>query len=260
MIFSWLRERRRRSLRSGPFPEPWREALEQNVRDYRDLGQDEQATVRRYVQVFAAEKHWEGCGGLTITDEVRVTIAAQVGILVLGLGDQYFDHVLSILIYPAAYVAPGAATSSGAGVAEADSARLGEAWYRGPVVLSWTDVLAGGRRRTHGNVVYHEFAHQLDMLNGRNVDGTPPLETAQQDRRWLEVTDEEFRRLTHECAHGRHTLIDCYGATNRAEFFAVITETFLTRPHALQELHPELYAILSEVYRQDPARRSTARR
>jgi len=234
--------------------------VEHNVRDYHDLSPAEQATVRRYVQVFAAEKHWEGCGGLTITDEVRVSIAAQVGILVLGLGEQYFDHVLSILVYPAAYVAPGAATSPGGVVAEADSARLGEAWYRGPVVLSWTDVLAGGQRRTHGNVVYHEFAHQLDMLNGRNVDGTPPLETAQQDRRWLEVTDEEFRRLTHECANGHHTLIDCYGATNRAEFFAVITETFLTRPHAMQERHAELYAVMSEVYKQDPARRSIARR
>lgn len=250
----WLRKHRRRALTAEPFPAAWLDVLRQNVRTYELLSDDEQRHVREYVQVFVAEKHWEGCGGLTMTDEVRVTVAAQAAILVLGLAEQYFDAVLSILVYPAAYVAPGKSVLGGGVVAESDSARLGEAWYRGPVIFSWTDVLAGGRQTGRGNVVYHEFAHQLDMLNG-NADGTPPLETAEQDRRWLATTDEEFHRLTHECRHGHHTLIDCYGATNRAEFFAVTTETFFTRPHAMRHRHPQLYALMSEVYRQDPTSR-----
>jgi Mlc titration factor MtfA (ptsG expression regulator) len=255
MFFRWLKERRRRTILAAPFPVPWLDVLKHNVHTYGRLSADEQGRVRNYVQVFVAEKNWEGCGGLVMTDEVRVTIAAQAAILVLGLDEQYFDRVLSILVYPSAYVAPGKRISEGGIVSEGESARLGEAWYRGPVIFSWTDVLAGGRHETHGNVVYHEFAHQLDMLNGQYVDGTPPLETADQDRRWLDTTNTEYERLVHDCERGRHTLIDCYGATNRAEFFAVSTETFFTRPHALKHKHPALYALLQEVYRQDPGAR-----
>jgi Mlc titration factor MtfA (ptsG expression regulator) len=256
MIFSWFRNRRRQSLVARPFPSAWLEFLRANVKTYELLSSDEQRRVHDYVQVFVAEKNWEGCGGLAMTDEVRVTIAAQVAILVLGLPtSQYFDHVLSILVYPTAYVAPQQSMLAGGVITEGNSARLGEAWYRGPVIFSWAEVLAGARQTTHGNVVYHEFAHQIDMLNGRNVDGTPPLETAEQDRRWLEVNDAEFRQLVHECRHGHHTLIDCYGTTNRAEFFAVTTETFFTRPHAMRHRHPQLYALFCEVYRQDPSSR-----
>lgn len=252
MFFHWLRDRRRRAIVAQPFPSEWLAVLQRNVRSYGSLSADEQVKVRAYVSVFVAEKNWEGCGGLQITDEVRVTIAAQVAILVLGFEAQYFDHVLSILVYPSAYVAPGQSISEGGIVTEGESARLGEAWYRGPVIFSWTDVLAGGRHENRGNVVYHEFAHQLDMLNGRSVDGTPPLETADQDRRWLDTTEEEYRALVNECRQGRPTLLDCYGATSPAEFFAVATETFFMQPHALKQRQPKLYAILSEVYRQEP--------
>lgn len=253
MLFSWLKNRRRRTWIAQSFPTDWLNVLKHNVRAYAALTREEQAKVRDYVQVFFAEKNWEGCGGLEMTAEIRVTIAAQVAILVLGLDEQYFEHVLSILVYPTAYVAPGKSISEGGIVTEGDSARLGEAWYRGPVIFSWTDVLAAGRQTSNGNVVYHEFAHQLDMLNGRTVDGTPPLETADQDERWLKTTDDEYRRLVRQCEHGDHTLFDCYGATSRAEFFAVTTETFFTRPHDFKKRHPELYEIMSEVYRQDPS-------
>lgn len=240
-----------------PFPPEWRETLRQNVLVYGELSDDERQRVREYVQVFVAEKHWEGCGGLTMTDEIRVTIAAQAAVLVLGMPQQYFERVSSILVYPATYVAPESSVSAGGVVSEGMSVRLGEAWYRGPVIFSWAEVLAGGRRTTRGNVVYHEFAHQLDMLNGRSADGTPPLESAAQDRRWLKTTDEAYRRLALECDRGLPTFIDCYGATNRAEFFAVATETFFTQPQAMRERHPQLYAVFCEVYRQDPASRAT---
>ncbi|MGC3966206.1 MAG: zinc-dependent peptidase [Pirellulales bacterium] len=260
MVFDWFRNRRRRTLRERPFPDAWRTIVERNVLDFHDLAPDERQRVLGYVQVFTAEKNWEGCGGLAMTDEVRVTIAAQVGILTVNLAEpRYFDAVLSILVYPQAYVNRNAESYHGGVLTLGDSFRSGEAWYRGPVVLSWADVLGGALRHDRGNVVYHEFAHQLDMLNGGSCDGVPPLETRDQDARWLRVNDAEYARLVQACEHGAHTVIGCYGATNRAEFLAVTTETFFTRPHALREHHPELYDVFREVYRQDPAERMKGR-
>ncbi len=257
MFFRWLKNRRRRALVGQPFPSDWLDVLRHNVRLYALLTAAEQAKIRDYVRVFVAEKNWEGCGGLTMTDEIRVTIAAHVAILVLGFDEQYFDRVLSILVYPTAYVAQGKTFSASGVVLEGDSAREGETWYRGPIVLAWSDVLSGGRGERHGsNVVLHEFAHQLDMLNGRNVDGTPPLESDEQFQRWTKVFAEHYQQLVHDCQHGHNTLFDCYGATSPSEFFAVATEMFFMRPELLEHWHPELYAIFSDFYRQQPAARA----
>ena len=174
----------------------------------------------------------------------------------LGFPGQYFNKVRSILVYPDAYVAPHATITKGGVVLEGDSAREGEAWYRGPVILSWSDALTGGRGESgRDNLVFHEFAHQLDMQNGRHVDGMPPLESAELSRRWSAVLAEHYHELVRDCQRGRHTLLDCYGATNIGEFFAVATETFFQRPRTLQERHPELYDIFRHFYRQDPAAR-----
>jgi MtfA peptidase len=144
-------------------------------------------------------------------------------------------------------------TNRGGIVIEEDSARLGEAWYRGPVILSWTEALASARRENHGrNVVFHEFAHQLDMLNGRFVDGTPPMESTKQLRRWTETMKQEYERLVADCEHGRPTVFDYYGATSIVEFFAVATEAFFERSSAMQARHPALYETFQEFYRQDP--------
>jgi Mlc titration factor MtfA (ptsG expression regulator) len=243
-------------LLAQPFTSEWLNVLTENVLLYATLSAAEQAKVRDYVRVFVAEKHWEGCGGLKMTDEIRVTIAAHVGILVLGLEDQFFDRVLSILVYPAAYVAQGSIGSPSGIVIEGDSAREGETSYRGPIVLAWSDVLTGGRNERHGsNVVLHEFAHQLDMLNGRNVDGAPPLETEEQHRRWTEVFGRHYRRLVHDCEHGQPALLDCYGATNPGEYFAVATEMFFMRPQAFEDWYPALYSLFSDFYRQQPLSR-----
>lgn len=257
-MFRWLKVHRRKKLLAQPFPEAWQQTIERNVRLYGTLTADEQSRVRSYVQVFAAEKNWEPCGGLVMTDEIRVTIAAQVGILVLGLSPiEYFDHVLSVLVYPDTYVAERTQTYHGGGIVEeSDSARLGEAWYRGPVILAWGDVLKEARGERPGrNVTLHEFAHQLDMLNGRDTDGTPPLETADQDRRWLEVLERRYRELVEACERGRATTLDCYGATNTAEFFAVATEQFFERPEVMRRHLEDLYGLFREFYRQDPAGR-----
>jgi hypothetical protein len=259
VIFRWLRNARRRRLWAQPFPEQWQAILERNVRLYRQLTAGEQAKIRDDLRVFVAEKNWEGCGGLTLTDEIRVTIAAQISILVLGFQQQYFRNVLSILIYPNAYIAPDQTITRAGVVLEGDSARSGEAWYRGPVILSWADALAGARGHSGGdNLVFHEFAHQLDMLNGRTANGTPSMQSADQYHRWTETMTEHYNGLLYDCQHGQHTLLDCYGATDLSEFFAVATETFFERPSAMQRRHPKLYDILREFYRQAPAAREAA--
>jgi len=256
MIFQWLKNRRRQRILAEPFSETWERWIESNVLHDRQLTDEQRQRLRRLVQVFIAEKNWEGCGGLVLTDEMKVTIAAQACLLVVGMSSRLcFDHVLTILVYPSAYVVPETHTHrSGIVIDQAGQARLGEAWWRGPVILSWTDVLAGGRRETRGhNLVFHEFAHQLDMMNGRSVDGTPLLETREQFDRWVKVMEPELETLVEQCRTGRPGLIDCYGATSPAEFFAVITETYFERPGSLRQHHPNVYAALDEFYGLDPA-------
>lgn len=255
-MFSWFRNRRRRQLLAQPFPDAWADILASNVRQYARLDETEQAKLRDDLRVLAAEKNWEGCGSMQIDDEVKVTIAAQAALLVLGFEGEYFDSVLSVLVYPDAYVAPDRKVTGAGVVIEGPSSRYGEAWYRGPVVLSWPEVLAGGRREAgSNNLVLHEFAHQLDMLNGDIVDGTPPLQSPAQYERWQQVLHTEHQRLRRACRSRQPTVLDCYGAGEISEFFAVATECFFQLPSRLAVEHPDLYEILSGYYRQDPRRR-----
>lgn len=253
MIFSWWARRRRRHLRRQPFPAVWQTTLDRNVPYLRRLTAAEQAKLRDDIQVLVAEKYWEGCNGLEMTDEVRVTIAAQIGLLCLGFQEEYFEMVESILVYPDAYVAPSQTSLGGGVVLEGESSREGEAWYRGPVILSWDDVLEDGRRDHDGhNLVLHEFAHQLDMQGGRTVNGMPILSNDAARSHWQTVIDRQYRQLERHCRQGRPPVLDCYGTTNLAEFFAVTTEVFFERPRALHQHHAELFDLLADFYRQDP--------
>lgn len=255
MLLNWFRNRRRLRILQTPFSEEWNRLIHEGVVHDRHLTSGQQQKLRRLVQIFIAEKNWEGCGGLVMTDEIKVCIAAQACLLVVGMAaDEFFDHVLSILVYPTGYVAKGTHVSGRGLVTEGGQPRLGEAWWRGPVVLSWTEARAGGRLETPGrNLVLHEFAHQLDMLNGRITDGTPPMKSREQFDRWISVLGPEYDRLVERCRHGHHGFIDCYGATNPAEFFAVITEVFFERPHSLLDHHEEAYNVLCEYFCLDPA-------
>jgi Mlc titration factor MtfA (ptsG expression regulator) len=254
MILSWLRQRRRNKLLATPFPAEWSKYLERNVEHYNLLAPDEQSRLRDNLRVFVAEKNWEGCGGLTLTDEMKVTIAGQACLMALGLEGEPFRGVLSILVYPTAYAVPQERHYEGwsiSGVSE----RSGEAWYRGPVVLSWADVRRDSRHPGYGrNLVWHEFAHQIDMLD-RSTNGTPPLEDRQLRERWHEVMTAEYQQLITDAEVGRATLLDTYGAESEGEFFAVATECFFDCPVELQTEHPRLYELLHEYYRQDPAAR-----
>jgi Mlc titration factor MtfA (ptsG expression regulator) len=226
------------------------------VAHYRWLKPAEQARLRDDLRVFVAEKYWEGCGGLAMTDEIRVTIAAQACLLVLGMEHYYYDRVLSVLVYPHGFRNPE--SSQGGGIHQDGVGLSGEAHYRGPVILAWSEVLEDGQhpRRGHNDVI-HEFAHQLDMLDGV-INGTPPLGGPAEQARWKAVMSDEYERLIRDSAVGRATLLDEYGATNEAEFFAVATETFFDRPTDLARRHPRLYELLRDYYRQDPARRVNA--
>lgn len=254
MIWTWLKHRRRDKLAHEPFPQQWKRIIESNVCHTRRLPQAAIRQLERRVLIFVAEKNWEGCGGLSMTDEVRVTIAGQACYLVLGFPDEYFDHLRSILVYPSLYQAPDSRRLGGSVVLEGESIRSGEAWHRGPVILAWDEALAGGRWETNGsNVVFHEFAHQLDFANGGIVDGIPQLSDEQELQFWRKSLRREYSRLVHDCARGKPTFLDCYGSQDKGEFFAVATEYFFQRPIAMQSIHPELYALLQRFFRQNPA-------
>jgi len=255
MVFSWLKHRRRKRILSEPFPDAWREILEHNVCHYGYLDSDEQQRIRELVHVFVVEKNWEGCGGLQMTDEIKVTIAGEACQLLLGLDGDEFDHVLSILVYPTGYRVPQSHPNEYGLIDERGEGRLGESWHRGPVILSWADAQRGSAGRHDGeNLVLHEFAHQLDMLS-RDVDGVPLLENTDQYRRWHEVMTAEYEALVDASRHRRATLLDIYGATNPAEFFAVATECFFERPGEMERQHSAMYQLLKDYYRQDPAER-----
>jgi Mlc titration factor MtfA (ptsG expression regulator) len=254
VLFSWLRSRRRAKLLAEPMPPEWLGYLERNVPLHSRLTEAEQARLRDILRVLVAEKQWEGCGGLTMTDEVKVTVAAHAALLLLGIDHDYFARVMSILVYPSGFRSPEGWTRAD-GVVDLSAGALGEAWYDGPIVLAWDSVLAGGRDPRDGrNVVLHEFAHQLDYLDGV-ADGTPPLRRGGDYRRWQEVMTREYERLKAESERGEPKVLDSYGATNHAEFFAVATEAFFEKSRQMYARHPELYAVLSEYYGQDPAGR-----
>jgi len=251
----WLhpfRTRRRRRATSVPFPPEWDEILARNFPLDARLSGDDRKKLRWLIQIFLVEKHFEGLGGLTLTDEIRVTIAAQACLLLLHRGDSMYPRLSSILVYPTAYVAPVKTHDGGGVVTEGEDVRLGEAWELGVVVLSWEDVRYGAADRLDGNnLVLHEFAHQLDM-ESNVADGAPPLPRRSMYVPWARVLGESYRDLRRQVARDQKTVMDAYGATNPAEFFAVATETFFERPGRLKARYPEMYELLREFYRQDP--------
>lgn len=257
MLLAWLRNRRRKKLLTGPIAPPWLDAIRQALPDYERLSPAEQAKLCDDIRVFVAERNWEGCDGLVLTEGMKVTIAALACWMVLRIDGEPFRKLQSVLVYPAGYRVPQERWHAGWSIM-GESARLGESWYRGPVILSWTDIEDDLANPGDGsNLVWHEFAHQIDMLD-RSTDGTPPLATAAQRRRWHDVMTSEYEQLKRDAGRGRDTLLDPYGTENEAEFFAVATECFFDCPREMRELHPGLYDLLRDYYRQDPAARRDA--
>lgn len=255
-MFGFLfKSRRRRRLVAQPFPDAWETVVQHNVQHWAFLDDDEQRRLRDLIKIFVAEKTWEFCGGLTESDEAKVTVAAQACLLTLNLDVNDYPNVTSIILYPSGYFADDEEEIGEDGFIVVErSARLGEAHTYGPVVLAWDEVKRSGRRPTDGtNLVYHEFAHKLDMLAG-DADGFPELPDRAAYERWREVMRHEYQRLCDRADRGQRTLLDPYGCENAAEFFAVAVECFFDRPQPLEHLHPELYEVLRDYFRQDPAK------
>jgi MtfA peptidase len=251
----WIDDRRRQEILLQPFPTQWREYLQNKIPNYSLLSGADQTKLRNLVQIFVAEKHWEGCRGLEITDEMKVTIAGQACLLVLGMSNNFFPRVKTILIYPGGFRVPRDPQMADLSVEGGTMPVLGQAVHRGPVILSWPDIVnPRNEAGTPMNLVIHEFAHQLDMQGGP-ADGTPLLSSRKLQKKWRRVMKQEYDRLIEESKEGRTTLLDAYGAANEVEFFAVASECFFEQPVEMKRQHPELYAVLARYYRQDPAAR-----
>jgi Mlc titration factor MtfA (ptsG expression regulator) len=250
-----LRERRRRRLRAAPFPADWRAILHRRFPAYARLPFPERRELERRVQVFVAEKDFIGCAGQEIDDEVRVTIAAQACLIRLGRPGPDFSRLSSILVYPGAFVVERVRPEPSGVLQETRQALSGESWTNGQVVLSWEDVLAGAADPADGrNVVIHEFAHQLDQEKGY-ANGAPPMAGRGRAERWSRVMGAEFARLRGRLAQEESVLpplINAYGATEPAEFFAVASEVFFEQSEQLAGEHPALHAELAAYYGCDP--------
>jgi len=259
-MFDFFRERRRKKLTQAVFPSSWKDIIRRNVAHYCMLENTERTHLHALIQVFIAEKNWEGAGGLELDDEIRVTISAQACLLILNIPNNYYRNVQSIIVYPSTVVPPqhkvGFFENPTASV-DIERPILGQSFLRGPVIVVWDAALRGGRHPELGyNVIYHEFAHKLDMLDGA-ADGTPPLQSRDEYRDWVLICSREYQRLRRDAAMGRESFLNAYGATSEAEFFAVATEQFFDQPGLMIEQAPDLYRVLQEYYRQNPYDRAS---
>lgn len=251
LVYRLIRIQRRKNITAKPGPGEWAEILEQNFPLYSKLPNQLKIELFDLMKVFLDEKQFVGCAGLEITQEMQVTIAAQACVLLLNRPTKYYPQLDSILVYPSDYRATE--THKVVGVEhKQQQIRLGEAWRRGPIVLSWDSVLRGAHDPNDGhNVVFHEFAHNLDQEDGAS-DGAPLLGRRSRYKSWARVLSGEFAKLQAATEHGSKTLLDQYGASNPAEFFAVLTEAFFEKPEALKREHPELYQEIKQYYNVDP--------
>ncbi|MES2643613.1 MAG: M90 family metallopeptidase [Myxococcota bacterium] len=253
-MFTLFPARRRARLRAEPFPAAFAALIDQRVPIVGRLSPEDRRELEGHVAVFLADKHFEGAGGLVLTDEIKVTIAAQACLLLLHRDvDDPYPTLDTVLVYPSGWVTDGRRHQDGL-VHEGPQARTGESWQRGLVILAWDAARHGARDDDDGhNVVLHEFAHQLDTETGGNADGAPVLPERGMYTAWSRVLGREYEALVAAIHRDRPTTLDPYGATNPAEFFAVVTEAFFERPRRLRERHPELYEQLAGFYKQDPA-------
>jgi Mlc titration factor MtfA (ptsG expression regulator) len=246
----WWTRRRHRQLRTLPFPRAWARILQRRVPMVQRLPVPLHSRLLGLIQVFIADKPFIGCAGLQVDDEMRVSIAAQACLLLLGhSGEACYPRLRQVLVYAEPFVVPRRQLRPGGVVSEQPQALAGESWAQGQVILAWSEVLAGAADPADGrNVVLHEFAHQIDQ-DGGDADGRPWQHDEVSRQRWAAVVDEGLARLRESPSEA----LDAYGGTDPAEYFAVATEAFFERPQALREAAPPLYEELARLYRLNPA-------
>lgn len=253
IVLSYKEWRRRRILKRIRIPEhTWREAFSR-LAVLRKLSNEELMRLRELATLFLHEKVLEGAAGLILTEAMRVTIALQACLPVLNLGLDWYAGWVSVIIYPTGFV-PSREYTDGSGVVHRTRHALsGESWLRGPVILSWSD-MASTKASTGHNLVIHEFAHKLDMLDG-SANGIPPLHRGMSVKAWADTFSKAYADFQDRIDRGEETVIDSYGAEDPGEFFAVLSEVFFECPFDIKQTYPEVYRQLSAFYRQDPAAR-----
>lgn len=249
---NYLVERRRDKIRAQAFPEAWRRIIRVRMPYFKQMPADLQLQLKKHIQVFLAEKNFVGVQGLSINDEVKVTIAAQACLLLLNRKTDYYPKLKTIVVYPSAFVKTETVKDQTGLHSEQRSVMLGESWSYGKIILSWQHTVHGAQEPNDGsNLVIHEFAHQLDSEDGE-ANGAPILGKDGNYQCWSHVFEAEFNKLRENVDYGEPTLLDAYGATNPAEFFAVASEVFFERSVALFNQHRSLYTQLKTYYRVDP--------
>ena len=235
-----------------PFPDQWLSIVKKNLPVYNRLPRHLQWNLQDLMKRFLYEKQFIGCAGLVITDEVKVTIAAGACLLLLNRRHTHFQNLKWIYVYPDAFYSTRDEMDNVGVVARRTKGMLGESWQSGKVVLSWRAVESGVSDFNDGqNVLLHEFAHQLDHETG-STNGAPLMATRQAYSSWSQILSTEFEELRKKALNGEASILDFYGATNPAEFFAVVTETFYERPHEMRREHPQLFKEVCQYYNVDP--------
>ena len=252
---AWLaRWRRSRVLKNAELdPSIWRSTVARYPFAV-GLEPAELERLRELVILFLHEKSIHGAGGMAVRDEVRVAIAVQACILILNLDLDYYRGWVEVIVYPDEFVAEYEYVDEAGVSHQVEAPMTGESWERGPVILSWADAQQAGRGDGY-NVVIHEFAHKLDMLNGE-PNGFPPLHAGMQRAQWAGAFSAAYEDFCRKVDSGYELEIDDYAAESPAEFFAVMSEAFFECPAVVVALYPDVYAQLALFYRQDPASRA----
>lgn len=256
-MFGFRQWRRRRILARHAIDEATWQRVTSRLGFVARLNDEERVRLRELAILFIHAKQISAAGGLQLNEEMKLGIAVQACILVLELGIDYYDDWVEVIVYPDEFL-PRREVRNEEGLIETDPlAYAGQAWLRGPVILSWADVEHAGER--HGmNVVIHEFAHKLDMLNG-TANGFPPLHTGMDRQSWSKVFTSAYQDLCRRARSGEKTEIDPYATESPGEFFAVVSEAFFEMPDIVKAVYPPVYAQLAQFYRQDPASRELPR-
>ena len=247
-----LREHKRNKVRALPFKKEWRKIIQQRMPYFKQMPTDLQLQLKKHVQVFISEKEFIGCNGIHITDEIKITIAAQACLLLLNRKTDYYPKLKTILVYPSAFIKNKQQLKPGGVQSTQQIALSGESWGNGKIVLSWEDSVHGAQLPNDGhNVVIHEFAHQLDQESG-SANGAPLLGKGHSYQGWSDIFSLHFNELKQQAATGTPSIFDYYGATEPAEFFAVVSEVFFEKPKEFSQAHSALYKQLTTYYSVDP--------
>lgn len=234
------------------FRPEWIAMLETNLPLYGRLPEEVRLTLHQRIARFIQSTRFEGCNGLELTEEMILTVAAQACLLVLHREGEPYPELRNVYLYPTTFRSVQKSRDALGVVTEAEISRLGESWTTDTVILAWDSVEGGARNLYDGhNVTFHEFSHQLDHEDGP-TDGAPPLPSRAAYRSWARVFRENYADFLDRLERGSKTLLDPYGATNPAEFFAVATETFFEKPRQMAKKRPDLYEELKGFYGVDP--------